>query len=116
MHASLQPHCRHRIEINRPDIDVEYLATQLRSSVAEGNFEYEAKLYAGRIRELVVTIPVGESGYDLEKQQQIAEAYKRFDVIKGKLEDFGKWVANSRMKNDNQFHIRDCAETGIMAD
>ncbi|MCX6968407.1 MAG: N-6 DNA methylase [Verrucomicrobia bacterium] len=104
------------IEIIRPDIDVEYLATQLRSSVAEGNFEYEAKLYAGRIRELVVTIPVGGSGYDLEKQQQIAEAYKRFDVIKGKLEDFGKWAANSRMKNDNQFHIRGCAETGTMED
>jgi type I restriction-modification system DNA methylase subunit len=95
------------IQINRPDINIEYLATQLRSSVAEGNFEYEAKLYVGRIKELVVTIPVNGNKYDLEKQIQIADAYKRFDVIKSKLEDFGKWAASSRMKNDNEFRFLD---------
>ena len=94
------------VEITREDIDIEYLATQLRSSVAEGNYEYEAKLYAGRMKDLSVVIPVnGEGGYDLEKQRKIAAAYKRFDAIKSKIEDFGKWAASSRMKNDNQFHI-----------
>jgi hypothetical protein len=94
------------VSITRNDIDIEYLATQLRSSVAEGNYEYEAKLYAGRMKELSVVIPVNDhGGYDLEQQKKIAAAYKRFDAIKSKIEDFGKWAASSRMKNDNQFHI-----------
>ncbi len=98
------------VEINRDDIDIEYLATQLRSSVAEGNFEYEAKLYAGRMKDLAVVIPVDGSGYDIEKQRKIAAAYKRFDGIKSKIEDFGKWAASSRMKNDNQFNLEEDPE------
>lgn len=94
------------VEINRDGIDIEYLATQLRSSVAEGNFEYEAKLYAGRMKELSVVIPIDATGgFDIEQQRKIADAYKRFDAIKGKIEDFGKWAATSRMKNDNQFQL-----------
>lgn len=93
------------IEINRPDIDIEYLATQLRSSVAEGNFEYEAKLYSGRMKDLTVIIPTANGGYDLDKQRKIADAYRRFDAVKEKLIDFGKWAADSRMKNDGQFTL-----------
>ncbi len=103
------------VEINRPDIDIEYLATQLRSSVAEGNFEYEAKLYAGRMKDLTVVIPIKGSRYDIEKQRKIADAYKRFDGIKSKIEDFGRWAASSRMKNDNQFNILGSASDSHVA-
>jgi hypothetical protein len=94
------------VEINSECIDIEYLATQLKSSIAEGNFEYEAKLYAGRIKELSVVIPINDDGFDVAQQRKIAEAYKRFDQIKGKIEDFGKWAATSRLKNDSQFIVQ----------
>lgn len=94
------------VEVNCDDIDMEYLATQLRSSISEGNYEYEAKLYSGRMKELSVVIPIDEDKkYDLEQQKRIASAYKRFDLAKAKLAEFGKWVSNSRMKNDGKFNI-----------
>ncbi len=95
------------VEVNRDDIDLEYLATQLRSSITEGNYEYEAKLYSGRMKDLSVVLPLSNdgSGYDLAAQKKIAEAYKRFEVIRGKLADFGKWAGTSRMKNDNYLEM-----------
>lgn len=87
------------IEVNRPDIDLEYLAFQLKSAIAEGNFEYEAKLY-NRVVELAVRVPVSGHGFDLAQQQKISAALRRFEGIRSKIADFGVWSASSRIKED----------------
>ncbi len=85
----------------RDDIDFDFLAQQLRSAIAEGNFEYEAKLYS-RVKELEVKIPCDEfsDGYDKTQQVKIANAIKKFDSIRSKLKDLGLWSGDARMKDE----------------
>jgi type I restriction-modification system DNA methylase subunit len=84
--------CLHR------DIDVDFLAIQLRSEIARGNFVYEAKLFAGRVRLLSVNIPVLASGrYDKLQQMAIASAVNRFDRIREQLLQLGEWSRDARI-------------------
>lgn len=85
----------------RNDIDLDFLAQQLRSAIAEGNFEYEAKLYS-RVKELRVKIPLDDftGGFDKLQQMEIANAIKKFDSIRSKLKDIGFWAGDARMKDE----------------
>jgi len=86
------------VEVLTPDIDLDYLATELRRAIAAGNFIYEAKLFVGRVRQLSVSIPVTEAGqFDLDHQRTIANATKRFDTIRSKLHDIGDWSETARI-------------------
>jgi type I restriction enzyme M protein len=70
-------------------ITIEYLAIALQDSVNAGRFIYEAKLFVGRVKELVVRLPVTSGKLDAERQHQIAAAIKRFDLLKTRLVDLG---------------------------
>ncbi len=86
------------IEANREDIDLEYLAYQLAEAIAEGNFEYEAKLY-NRVKQLSVTMPVvNENDFDIDLQRNISAAIKRFNTLRQKLHELGVWCADARIK------------------
>ena len=86
------------IEVLTDAIDLDYLASELRRSIAAGNFIYEAKLFSGRAKQLTANIPVRTDGsFDLERQQTIAAAVKRFDLIRTKLHDIGDWSATARI-------------------
>ena len=79
-------------------IDLDYLASELRRSIAGGNFIYEAKLFSGRAKQLTANIPIHADGsFDLERQQTIAAAVKRFDLIRTKLHDMGDWSTSARI-------------------
>lgn len=86
------------IEIKDKNIDQEFLVSELQDAIAEGNFEYEAKLY-NRVKELFVKIPInGKKEFDLPMQKQIAGAVKRFNTVRSKLYEVGKWSDNARFK------------------
>jgi len=86
------------LEVKRADIDPEFLAYQLEGSIAEGNFEYEAKLY-GRVKELLVTLPVLDDGsFDIQLQKQIAAAIKRLNNARQRLNEIGDWSGKARLK------------------
>jgi len=87
------------IEVKRDDIDIDYLVCELQDAIAEGNYEYEAKLY-NRVKELFVKIPSeGKAkGFNLKSQEQIAGAIKRFNTVRSKLFEMGKWSSNARFK------------------
>ncbi|MDH7973527.1 N-6 DNA methylase [Sphingomonas sp. AR_OL41] len=86
------------IEVISDAIDLDFLASELRRSIAAGNFIYEAKLFSGRVKQLAVAIPTLPNGsFDLERQQTIAVAVKRFDLIRAKLHDIGDWSATARI-------------------
>jgi len=86
------------IEVLSDKIDLDYLAAELRRRIAGGNFIYEAKLFSGQARQLSAAIPVLPDGsFDLERQQTIAAAVKRFDLICEKLHDIGDWSATARI-------------------
>jgi len=86
------------VEVLSDKIDLDYFAAELRRCIAGGNFIYEAKLFSGRARQLSAAIPVLEDGsFDLERQQTIAAAVKRFDLIREKLHDIGDWSATARI-------------------
>lgn len=79
-------------------IDLDFMAIQLRSAVAAGGFLYEAKLFVARVKELTVSLPVKEDGtLDIEHQRKIAAAVKRFDNIRLKLSELGKWSGEARI-------------------
>ncbi len=85
------------IETKVETIDYDYLAQALRSSIAAGDFAYEAKLY-NRVKELSVKLPVKVDGtLDLDRQVAIAGAVKRFDSLRESLTELGKWATESRI-------------------
>lgn len=84
----------------RDDIDLDYLAIQLRGAIAEGNFEYEAKLYS-RVKELSINIPGSSDGFDLKQQKKISSAIKRFNSLRSKVEELGVWGRDARIKESD---------------
>lgn len=87
------------IEVLRDDINHEFLVCELQDAISEGNFEYEAKLY-NRVKELSVEIPSGKTkgSFDLQAQNKIAGAVKRFNTVRSKLFEAGKWSSEARFK------------------
>ena len=86
------------VEVLAEDIDVEYLAAELRRQIAAGGFLYEAKLFKGRVEHLTAEIPIKEDGaYDLDTQREIAAATRRFDTIREKLFELGTWSEEARI-------------------
>lgn len=71
------------------DISIDYLAIALQDAVNAGRFIYEAKLFVGRVRELVVKLPVRNGVLDQERQSKISAAVKRFNALKTRLIDLG---------------------------
>lgn len=84
------------VEINDKDIDHDYLAVALRSAVYHGGFLYEAKLFATRVKELQVDVPVKGDKFDVKQQKAIASAVRRFDALRTRLHDLGVRSAEVR--------------------
>lgn len=79
-------------------IDLYYLAAALRSAVAEGDFQYEAKLYQGRVRALTLEFPVTDDGeFDLDLQRQIGLAVRRVEALQDRLSELGQWARSARL-------------------
>lgn len=86
------------LEVICENVDLEYAVHALRAAVAEGNYEYEAKLY-NRVKELSFDIPIKDDGsIDLVQQKKIATAYKKFEVLKQSIGELGQWAAGARIK------------------
>jgi hypothetical protein len=80
------------------DIDLYYLAAALRSAVADGDFQYEAKLYQARLKALVLVFPVTETGeLDLELQRRIGKAVRRVESLQERLSELGRWSTGARL-------------------
>ncbi|MCT9868718.1 N-6 DNA methylase [Paenarthrobacter aurescens] len=78
-------------------ISLDYLALALQKAASSGGFIYEAKLFAARVKELTVEIPVDENGdHDMEQQQKIAAATRRFQLLTTRIADLGRTAATSR--------------------
>ena len=84
------------VEVIDKNIDLDYLAQVLPSTIFSGNFEYEAKLY-NRVKTLEIDIPITDSGFDLERQKSTADVLKRFDAIRTKISDLGNWATDTRI-------------------
>jgi type I restriction enzyme M protein len=79
-------------------IDVPYLAAALSAAIAGGDFQYEAKLYQKRLRELFVDIPtLSDGAYDLELQQEIGRVTFRVEQLQERLVDLGVWSKAARL-------------------
>jgi type I restriction-modification system DNA methylase subunit len=86
------------IDVIDKKINMEFVVHSLRASVAEGNYEYEAKLYS-RVKELKFDIPVdSKSRFDIKQQNIIAIAYKKFEILKATIGEIGLWANESRIK------------------
>lgn len=85
------------VEPIRKGISLDYLALALQSAATSGGFLYEAKLFAARVKELVVEIPVDADGnLDVEQQEKIAVATRRFQLLTSRIADLGRTAATSR--------------------
>lgn len=81
-----------------PGLDPQYLAVALSSVIAQGDFQYEAKLYQGRLKELAIEVPVDDAGVpDLELQRSIGMAVARVEQIKERMTDLGVWSKQTRL-------------------
>lgn len=79
-------------------IDLHYLAAALKSAVAKGDFQYEAKLYQGRVRSLVLEFPVTEDGeLDVELQTAIGQTVRQVETLQTRLNEIGNWARTTRL-------------------
>lgn len=86
------------LDVKDEALDHDYVAIELRRAVAAGGFLYEAKLFAARVKELKVNIPVTEDGdFDLEQQRKVAAAVTRFEEARRKLVELGDWGELARV-------------------
>lgn len=86
------------INVISDDLNKEYVVYALRSAIAEGNYEYEAKLY-NRVKEIEFDVPVGKAGNpDYTKQEKISSVYKKFEVLKQSIAELGCWADDARIK------------------
>lgn len=86
------------VEVLSPELDAEFVAAELRRAIAAGGFLYEAKLFQGRVSQLVVEVPVKPDGlFDLDQQKAISAATRRFDLIRAKLHELGNWSEKARI-------------------
>lgn len=89
------------VEPRREDIDVDFLAIQLRGAIARGNFVYEAKLFTGRVKELTIQIPILPDGaFDIAQQRALSSAVNRFDGVRERLEQLGRWSRDVRVYSE----------------
>jgi type I restriction enzyme M protein len=86
------------VEVLDSSIDPNYLAAELRRQIAAGGYSYEAKLFKGRVLQLKANIPIDSKGnFDLNAQVEMAAAQQRFDLIRDKLHELGKWGQTARV-------------------
>ncbi len=79
-------------------IDLDYLGVALANTIAQGGFLYEAKLYVRRVRQLVIQVPVDDTGEpDLVRQRQIAAVVKRVDNVRARLDEANHWIRRARL-------------------
>lgn len=70
------------------NIDQDFLLYKLREELIKTGANYQSKLYFNKIKgyNIKISIPIKEDGgFDLEKQKQIAEKYKKIEIIKNNL-------------------------------
>ncbi len=86
------------VEVLHPLLDAEYVAAELRRAIAAGGFLYEAKLFKGRVAQLEIDVPIKPNGtFDLDQQNAISAATRRFDLIRAKLHELGDWSEKARI-------------------
>lgn len=78
------------VEVKTKEISLDYFAVALQSAVDKGGFLYEAKLFTTRVKELAVEIPSKSEGvFDIDQQNAIANAVKRFNSLRTRIRDLG---------------------------
>ncbi|GEO41613.1 hypothetical protein SAE02_57610 [Skermanella aerolata] len=88
----------HQTPRGRKSIDLDFLAIELRRAVEQGGFLYEAKLFLARAKDLTVRVPITPSGaFDRQRQQKIAKAVKRFDLLRSRVHDLGQRAQDARV-------------------
>lgn len=86
------------VDILSRGLDADYVAAELRRSIAAGGYLYEAKLFQGRVSQLSIEVPTTADGeFDLEQQKALSAATRRFDLIRAKLHELGKWSESARI-------------------
>jgi len=64
-------------------LDINYLMYELESQTAECDFGFGNKAGKSKIKNIILRIPVDESGlFDIEAQQEIADKYRKIEEIK----------------------------------
>lgn len=88
------------LEVVDESLNKDYVVHALRAAIAEGNYEYEAKLY-NRVKEISFDVPtvVEDDSFDTARQDMIASAYKKFEVLKQNVSELGTWAESSRIKD-----------------
>jgi hypothetical protein len=85
------------VPVDPGQFNLDYVSIALQNSVTAGGYLYEAKLFATRVKELEIKIPVRADGsFDLDQQALIASATKRFQAILERLAELGRESEQAR--------------------
>lgn len=80
------------VEPIHKDIDIGYLAIAIRKVIAGKGFAYEAKLFKGRVEQLVIDLPMAKGDqFDVALQREEAARYERLEEIRKLISGFGSW-------------------------
>ncbi len=81
------------VDVLDPHLDQIFVMYAIKEAIAKNFNKYNAKLYAKRLKELTIKVPVKEKGeFDEEQQKLEAAKLERLDEIKQTLIRFGKEI------------------------
>lgn len=88
------------IEIIADDIDPQYCRFALQEAINQAQFAYSAKLYQKRLSSLKVEFPVHQNGdFDLDAQQQIAEAKIQRELMQKRVIEFSRVLQSQELSD-----------------
>lgn len=87
------------VEVLSPSVDLDYLVFSLKAAIAEGDYEYEAKLYS-RVSKLSLQFPVDDHDrLDVDRQSLIAAAVRELERLRQRVTEVGSWTSEARISN-----------------
>ena len=79
------------VEVVHNAILPEYFRYELQQVIDRARFDYTAKLYKERLKELAVSVPQREDGsFDVDFQKTVAEAYREKEEVEHMLRDLSR--------------------------
>jgi len=79
------------IETVSVELDPLYIQFEIRRAISADRFQYDAKLYQARLRDVKVRIPVKDGGLiDMDAQRKMAERFRAIEDMKARIEGLAK--------------------------
>jgi type I restriction enzyme M protein len=87
--------------------NLKFLKYEIENEFAKKGFDFSNKAGKGKIKDILIEIPISQSGeIDYEKQQEIIEKYEYTEKLKQKIEEYKKQIKEIQVEITNDYEVK----------